>query len=226
MKLKRYWFMAMTAVLLLVNGSKSEASILLNEIFADPPSGLSGDANGDGVRSGADDEFIELLNFGEGSVDLTGWSISDSVSIRHIFPSDTILNPYSFLVVFGGGSPEITGVNWQIASSGALGLNNDGDSVTLFDTGAQLVDQVAYGGIGNHDQSFTLFPDGEGPGFVLHSALEQTQGALFSPGTSVDGQLLLAKLEQDEPLGNPVVPEFPTLIYIALGCGSFLFKKL
>lgn len=219
------WISYLFIVVFILNVASAEASVIFNEIFSDPASGLMGDANGDGVRSGTQDEFVEILNNSPGEIDISGWSITDNIKTRHIFPFNTVIDPHTFLVVFGGGSPMIAGINWQVASTGSLGLNNDGDSVTLFDSDLVLMDQVIYGGIGNKDQSINLFSDGEGSEFFLHSTLEQARGALFSPGTSLDSRLSLAVSADNEIPGNPVVPELPTLIYIALGWGSLLFKK-
>ena len=224
MRSQKKWFGFLFGVVFLLNVSSIEASVILNEIFADPPAGLIGDSNNDGVRSSSADEFVELLNYGIDEVDISNWYLSDNISIRHIFPPNTILSPYTFLAVFGGGAPNVSGIHWQIASSGSLGLNNSGDSVTLFDIDGQLIDQVVYGNIGGNDQSITLFPDGEGSEFFLHSNIEQAQGALFSPGTSIDSRLSLAVITGDENSGHPVVPELPTLAYLMFGWAPFLFR--
>jgi hypothetical protein len=205
--------------------SPAIASVMINEILSDPASGLTGDANADGVRSGTQDEFIELLNYGADEVDVSGWSLSDAVSVRHIFPSDTIISPYTFLSIFGGSAPVLPNINWQVASTGSLGLNNTGDTVSLFDAGSQLIDKVSYGSIGGNDQSFTLFPDGEAAEFVLHSSLEQSQGALFSPGTSVDSRMSIALLQEEELPSNAVVPEWPSLVYFGMGWASLLLRS-
>lgn len=226
MKGKRKWVIFLMTVGLITNISMSEASVIFNEIFADPPMGLSGDANNDGIRSGTQDEFIEILNYNANAVDISGWSVADGVSTRHIFPSNTVLAPYTFLAVFGGGNPVLPNINWQVASSGSLGLNNSGDSVSLFNTDNLLIDNVVYGSIGGNDQSITLFPDGIGSEFVHHSTLDQAQGALFSPGTSVDSKLFLVLAEEEEPMNNPVVPELPTLVYFGIGWGSIISRKL
>jgi len=232
MRGKRKWIIFLIFTIVLMNVPFAQASVILNEVFADPPSGLIGDANNDGTRSATQDEFVELLNFGTEEVDISGWSISDSVSTRHIFPSSTVLSPYTFLAVFGGGNPVLPDINWQVASSGSLGLNNGGDTVSLFNSDTQLIDQVIYGSIGNHNQSITLFPDGQGLEFFLHSDLEQAQGNLFSPGTSIDSRLTLAfdndengEEEQEDPIDNATVPELPTLLYFALGWGSIFFRQ-
>lgn len=232
------WGFGLMCLFILGGALNAGASVVINEIFADPGAGLTGDANNDGVRSGTQDEFVELLNNSGEGVDLSGWRLSDSVSTRHIFPADTFLDPYAYLAVFGGGAPALLKGDWQVASSGTLGLNNASDTVSLWDASEQLIDQVTYGEIGNHDQSFTLFPEGAGETFMLHSALEDAQGALFSPGTRVDSQLTLVVLSGnellgdegidagDDPLNNPVVPEWPTLVYVATGLLPMLGKRL
>ncbi|MBN1869067.1 MAG: lamin tail domain-containing protein [Candidatus Omnitrophica bacterium] len=212
-------------LILLTAISPAKASVMINEVFADPAADLTGDANNDGVRSGSDDEFIEILNASPAGMDISGWSLADNVSTRHIFPLDTILSPYSFLVIFGGGSPLWPDIHWQIASSGALGLNNSGDTVSLFDDQSTLINQVIYGSIGDKNQSITRFPDGEGSEFVLHSSLREAQGALFSPGMSVDSRLSLALVEEEVPPNNPVVPELPAIVYYGFGWGALLLKR-
>jgi hypothetical protein len=229
-----------------------KAATMINEIFADPPAGLSGDANNDGTRSVSDDEFIEFFNNTAGAADASGWSVSDNVSLRHLFPSGSVIAPYSFLVLFGGGAPSLPGVNWQTASTGSLSLNNGGDTVSLLDSSAVVIHQVIYGNIGGKDQAVTLFPDGQGAEFVLHSELETAQGRLFSPGTSVDSKISLVPFEEEEPVGdvgepignpeestggvgepednaegpgNATVPELPVLVYFAIGLGPLLLKK-
>ncbi len=47
--------------------------------------------------------------------------------------------------------------------------------------------EVVYGSEGGNDQSLTLSPDITGESFVRHSTIETADGALFSPGTQLDG---------------------------------------
>jgi len=91
------------------------------------------------------------------------------------------------VVVFGGGSPTgaFGGMTVQTASTGALGLNNSGDSVLLAD-GAIEQAAESYGSEGGQNQSLTRDPDLTG-GFVLHTLATGSGGTLFSPGTRVDG---------------------------------------
>ncbi len=164
--------------------------LLINEILADPAGDLSGDANRDGVRDGSDDEFVEILNTADYPIDISGWTLSDGVRIRHVFLNGTVIPPGCGIVVFGGGNPrgEFGGCGVQIATSGALGLNNSGDTVTLLDLRSRVIDAVTYNAEGGKDQSLTRAPDISG-GFVLHSEANGSNGALFSPGYHIDGAL-------------------------------------
>src|SRR2546425_1031313 len=81
------------------------ATLIINEYLADPPSGASGDANGDGVRDGTQDEFIELVNTGAVPLSIGMFTISDSAQIRFTFPAGKVIPAAECAVVFGGGAP-------------------------------------------------------------------------------------------------------------------------
>ncbi len=78
-----------------LEGGGAEGAILINEMLADP-SAVSGDANGDGVINTTQDEFVELVNTGAGSVSLEGWSLSDLISVRHTFVSGAAIPASDF----------------------------------------------------------------------------------------------------------------------------------
>lgn len=200
--------------------SQAQAFVVINEIFADPASDLSGDANGDGVSSSSQDEFVELINFGVDGVDISGWSITDAVKARHIFPIGTLISPYEYLVIFGGGSPTLADVNWQKASTGGLSLNNTADTITLFDDDGGSIDQVIYDSLANHDQSIVRSPEGTGDAFVQHESLNTAQGKLFSPGRSVEGRNVY--LTSNNRVQGAVVPEISGIISFGLGWVSMV----
>ena len=167
----------------------SPATFVINEFLADPASGSAGDANGDGTRDFSDDEFVELVNISGGDMDISGWTLADGASVRHTFPVDSIVLEGCSVVVFGGDTP--TGVFGksliQTASTGAVGLNNSGDTITLND-GASDVAVTTYGSEGGDNQSLTLDPDVSGTlPYVKHSEASSSSGSLFSPGTNADG---------------------------------------
>lgn len=168
--------------------------VLISEIHADPEATILGDANGDGVRDASDDEFVEILNTGTTAVDVSGWTISDAVGLRHTFPANTVIPAREAAVVFGGGTPTggfgnaaSSGLVFT-ASSGALGLNNTGDTVTLADDLGATVQAVTYGSEANSDESIVRDPDFSNAPFVQHTLAAGSGGALYSPGTRINGQ--------------------------------------
>ena len=176
---------------------------VINEINADPssnPDGTygDGDANGDGVGNFGQDEFIEFVNYSGDAIDLTGWTVSDGAAVRHEFPIGTVLDDQCAFVLFGGGTPigSFGDSIVQTASTGSLGLNNGGDTITLTDGNGDVALSVTYGSEAGNNQSITLAPDVFGTVFVRHSEVS-ADGSLFSPGTRVDGT----------PLGSCETPE-------------------
>lgn len=169
-------------------------SLVINEFLADPDASVElGDANGDGVRSATGDEFIEIVNAGDSAVDLSGLTIADGVSVRHVFAAETTLEAGAAIVVFGGGAPtgEFGGATVVTASSGALGLNNGGDTITLATADGEVIQEIAYGSEGGQDVSLTRDPDLTGE-FAQHDAAAGSGGAVFSPGTTIAGDPFLA----------------------------------
>ncbi len=164
--------------------------LVINEILADPSNiDLDGDANGDGVNSFSDDEFVEIVNMTGEDLYLGGATLSDGFGVRHTFPTSTpTLSTGCAIVVFGGGEPagNFGGAVVQTASEGALGLNNSGDDVTLTAADGTILATASYGSDGGNNQSLNKNPDIYGEVFALHSELS-TDGNLFSPGETVDG---------------------------------------
>ncbi|WP_296380692.1 lamin tail domain-containing protein [Winogradskyella sp.] len=162
--------------------------LVINEINADPSNapGEVGDANGDGTAHFSDDEFVEIYNTGAVAIDMENYTLEDA-SLRHTFPAGTILQPNSFITVFGGGVPTgIPGIA-QIATTGSVGLSNGGDTVTLKDDNGVVLTSYTYTGAGNN-QSIGRNPDFTGP-FVQHATIDGN-GALFSPGIENDDPTL------------------------------------
>ena len=162
--------------------------LVINEILADPSNvDMDGDANGDGVNSYSDDEFVEIVNMTGSDLYLGGATLSDGFGVRHTFPTSTpTLSTGCAIVVFGGGDPatytgDFGGAVLQAASEGALGLNNSGDDVTLTAADGSVLATASYGGDGGDNQSLTRNPDVYGESFTKHSEVSPT-GGLFSPG--------------------------------------------
>jgi hypothetical protein len=174
--------------------------LVINEYLADPPEGLQGDANGDGVRNSSQDEFVEVVNRTAEPIDLSGYRLSDSEQVRHVFAARTILPPFEALVVFGGGSPSgpfgNAAENQLVlkASSGGLSLNNGGDTIKLEDAQGRLVQEVKFGATeGGANQSINRDPDADGASFSRHTSVAEDASRLFSPGARAKGAAFTIK---------------------------------
>lgn len=177
---------------------------VINEIHADPNSVL-GDANQDGQVSTTEDEFIEFVNVSGVAQDISGFTLSDASGERHAFAAETWLPAGCAVVVFGGGAPagEFGGAQAVTASSGGLGLNNNGDDVTLADAESQPLATESYGSLAGGDQSITRDPDLTGT-FVQHTTVNGGSGPLFSPGTRLDGTPFATDCASSPPTDPPV----------------------
>ncbi|MDX6385386.1 MAG: hypothetical protein QOK48_2959, partial [Blastocatellia bacterium] len=179
----------------------SAPTLVINEVLADPPTGLDGDANHDGTRDSGDDEFVELVNSTNGAINMSGWTVRThstttlTETVRHTFAANTNVLAGDALVVFGGGTinpanPLFGCAQVVKASSGGLSLTNGGLTILIRDGSGNLVTQFSYGGTtglnGGNAQSLTRSPDITGP-YVLHSVPPAAGGRKFSSGVRLDG---------------------------------------
>ena len=181
-------------------------ALFISEVLADPPSGLAGDANQDGQRDTYEDEFIELYNAGSASVDISGWRLGDSTSpdTHFQFPADAVIEPGSYVVLFGGGNP--AGFTVPVyTDDGKIGngLTNSGEDIRLIDDDGHEIAGVS------HDewptkQSLVRHPP-DGGAWVPHKTVS-TVKALFSPGHThiipkPDYPLFISEVLADPPSG-------------------------
>ncbi len=168
----------------------------INEVLFDPPADLPGDANGDGVRSASEDEFIEFVNDSNLPVDLSGFTLFDATNLdlnepRHTFPAGTIIPPGGVYVLFGGGIPSggFGGAQVGVSTTGNMNLSNGDDVITILDLLGEVFLTFDTQGEGagidfGADQSVSRSPDISGD-FTLHTTANAA--LLFSPGTKTDG---------------------------------------
>ena len=164
-------------------------TLVVNEFLADPP---GGDVNGDGVGDTDTDEFIEFFNATSAQLDISGWTVSDAILVRHTFPEGTLLDPGCALVVTSTDDetllPAFVGTTQvQATTTGSLGLNNAGDTITVLDTEGTSIVNLIYSDGAAANQSLNLDPDfTDGINYVQHTSFDTTTAA-FSFGTRVDG---------------------------------------
>ena len=163
----------------------------INEFMADPADGLIGDANGDGNRDSAQDEFVEIVNRTGAPIEAGGFTLRDADSLRFTFPPGAIIPSGEAAVVFGGGNPQGDFGNARangLLFTASLSLNNGGDTVELRNQAGITIEAISFGTTeGNANQSINRNPDLSGITFVTHSSISASAGRLFSPGTLVDG---------------------------------------
>jgi hypothetical protein len=148
------------------------AEIVLNEILANE------------AGSSTTGEMIELVNLGGEDAVLSGFTLSDATSVRHVFAAGEVLPAGGSIAVTGGMT--VPGTS-RVASTGSLSLSNGGDTVTLR-TGAGTVIQsfhytsalTARDGV---SMTRTLDGDASAP-FVLH---DDVSDLAASPNRRNDG---------------------------------------
>jgi predicted extracellular nuclease len=130
------------------------AEIRINEVLSNP------------VGSPEVDEFIELYNTGDESVDISAWTITDKIGTPKTYTfSQTVIEGKSFISVTHNVS--------QIV------LNNTADGIVLKNSAGDTIDELNFEQI---DEGISLgrFPDGHGE-FVYMSPSETSSN--FAPPT-------------------------------------------
>lgn len=169
----------LAALSLTLNAS---AQLVINELLYDPSPG--NDVNQDGEANTSQDEFVEIVNTGNQSVNIGGYQITDLSGNFFEFPAGTMINGNEAIVVFGGGNPVAT-LNGVSTFAGGPSLNNSGDTITLLDSSFAQVDQVRYEDNSSDDESLNRSPELAG-GFQPHTTIAGSVGS-ESPGTDVTG---------------------------------------
>lgn len=181
--------------------------LVINELLIDGT--INGDPNGDGSLSATEDEFIEIANSADATVDLGGVTLQELGTPglpRHTFTEGTVLRAGESIVVFGGGDVStltdaghanvsfVVADNEDSALEYGLSLNNDGDHVWVYAAdGSTVIDDIAYGDSdftgtidAIQDASLVLDPDVWGTDYTHHSYATDSAGDI-SPGTYTDG---------------------------------------
>lgn len=160
--------------------------LALNELLVNVPPEPDGDANGDGRRDAYHDEFIELVNTTEDTLDLEGLTIANGDRVKYTAPG-ACLPPGAALVVFGGpgGAPhEETSFGLRAVADSRFGFSNTAGVVRVSDRFGRALVGLAYDD--PPPTSYVLSPEISGDHYVTHPP------PLMSPGTCADGSALAA----------------------------------
>ena len=120
-------------VLVCLNVSFVDA-VVINEIMYAPSAYLGGTYN----------EWIELYNPSNESVDISGWILNGSITYDTIFPENNLIESKNYLIV--AKMPNLFLMNYSVLCpvvDGSFNLGNDGDLIELWNN-MTLVDFVEY----------------------------------------------------------------------------------
>lgn len=138
-----------------LNISFTARMVVLNEIFPHPFAAAA---------TPKDREYIELYNNGSTPVDVLGWKISEiSGSTEKFYTIVPSATSTSQMQPFGSGTiiPANGFLTLVFKTAGATNLNNDGDTVKLYDDSNTLLDAHTYPNT-VAGKSHVRYPDGIG----------------------------------------------------------------
>ena len=127
-------------------GGAAVGQVIVRSFAANPNDGFSvGDFSRDGIADSLKDEFVSVRNVCGEAVYLAGWTLSDSLSVRHVFGEVVISGSEEFYVFAAGVGGWLDPERAFESSAGGLSLNNSGDTVYIRDSTGMVIDSVSYG---------------------------------------------------------------------------------
>jgi hypothetical protein len=172
-------------------------SVIINEIMYNP------------VSDNQDDEFLELYNTTASPINLEGWCFSEGITLvtSHsdpaCFSAGTIIPANGYLIVSPNSSQTNTSYGLTPAAVyTGTNLSNGGETITLVDETAQVIDTVTYDDIPPWPTSV----DGGGPSLELRSPELNNENA-NSWGASVGGA---TPMEENSIVGS-LLPQLTNL---------------
>jgi len=125
------------------------SKVVINEVYYDVAADKG--ADDDGVVQS--DEWVELYNPGDTSVDVRYWVLQDASGSHQLFNTYTPIPAHGFALI--SQRPSTWTLYWPGIPQGVLiienytkignGLANDGDRLILKDDHQNIVDQISYG---------------------------------------------------------------------------------
>ncbi len=149
--------------------------LVLNELMARNASVLADEY-------GEHDDWIEIANRGDATIDLTGKALTDNPGDQnsYLYLPSVAINSGDYLLIWADAQPDQGEIHAPFRFDAA------GEDIYLMD-GAVVVDQVTYPALGV-DQSYGRWPDGRG---AWQSLSEATPGAENQNSTTAEEVMLL-----------------------------------
>ena len=115
------------------NSAPPAQAVYLNEVMAE---NLAAVAHADTYP-----DWVEIRNPGGGPISIAGWSLSDDGDAgKYVFPGGTTVPGSGYLVVWCDAA-----TNTTPGLHAGFSLDNDGETVSLYDANTTRVDAVTYG---------------------------------------------------------------------------------
>jgi hypothetical protein len=127
--------------------SQAQQAIVINEFLPNP---LGDECPTTGIYG----EWVEIYNKGTSDVDLDGWYIKDEAGNTIIISNS---NTHTASTIIG---PQGSGSEWLVVFLNGCILNNNGDTLYLYDNNDQLIDSYTYTGSTVENKSYARYPDG------------------------------------------------------------------
>ena len=153
---------------------------MISEVYPNPAAGDAGDTNGDGGRHTYQDEFVEVANLGDQTVDISGYYLGDDdVPVEKLFqfPDNTVPRYTIGRCALWRGDMQLP--NAFLPDDGRIGdgLANGGDTVQLLaPDGSTVVSSMTYE---NAPKGVSFARDDDG-NYLLHN--EIYEGVSISVG--------------------------------------------
>jgi hypothetical protein len=180
--MRRIWMLLVSLCIAAVTPGWGTCGPLLNEIMAGP----ARDWDGDGAYNYKNDEWVEIVNPGPGSLSLSGYILTDERG-KPVYAFTGTLAQGAVAVAYGSQA-----VTWESAhgqSTTGLRLGNDGDTVMLKQVvGADTlaVDAYTYNSYeSGTDRSTGRKPDG-GATWQIFDGLNPYAGSTVPLGSGLD----------------------------------------
>jgi hypothetical protein len=155
-----------------------------------------------GSENNASDEWIELKNISSETIKLEGWQLLDAENIKIVFDASAVINPQGFYLLERTDDGSVPNIQMDKDYTGALS-NND-ESLRLFDSNCQLMDEALASPdwpAGDNESRKTMERDSDLSGWHTYSS-ESVDASSQLWGTPKKENSLKLVVEDEEDQSN------------------------